>query len=335
MVTFGITPSRPDTGYGYICRGTELDGIPGCYHIARFVEKPDQATAASYLASGTYAWNSGMFLFSVQAYLAEVARFKPDMLECCRRALAEAASDLDFLRLAKAAFASAESISVDYAVMEHTDKGVIVPADLGWSDVGCWSALWEIADHDGDGNVTSGDVITLDVHNSYIRGDGNLIAAIGVRDLVVVATGDVVLVVPKGRDQDVKKLVEQIEKAGRTEHYIHMRVFRPWGWYQLIDKGSRFQVKQIVVNPGHKLSTQMHFHRAEHWIVVSGTARVMRGDETFYLTENQSTYIPHNVTHCLENPGKLPLCLIEVQSGSYLGEDDILRFNDHYGRAGT
>ena len=312
-----------------------MDGIPGCYRIDKFVEKPDRATAETYLASGTYVWNSGMFLFPVQAYLAEVGRLKPDMLDCCRRALAEAARDLDFLRLAKAPFASAESISVDYAVMEHTDKGVIVPADLGWSDVGSWSALWEIADRDGEGNVTSGDVMTLDVHNSYIRGDGNLIAAIGVRDLVVVATGDVVLVVPKGRDQDVKKLVEQIEKAGRTEHYIHMRVSRPWGWYQLIDSGPRFQVKQIVVHPGHRLSMQMHFHRAEHWVVVSGTARVTRGDETFFLAENESTYIPHNVTHCLENPGKLPLCLIEVQSGAYLGEDDILRFNDHYGRAGT
>lgn len=335
MVTFGITPSRPETGYGYICSGPEFDSIPGCYRIEKFVEKPDQATAAKYHASGTYVWNSGMFLFPVQVYLAEVARFKPEMLECCRRALAEATSDLDFLRLAKSPFAGAESISVDYAVMEQTDKGVIVPADLGWSDVGSWTALWEIAEHDEHGNVKSGDVMTLDVHNSYIRGEGNLIAAIGVRDLVVVATGDVVLVVPKGRGQDVKKLVEQIEKAGRTEHYIHNRVFRPWGWYQLIDKGSRFQVKQLVVNPGHCLSTQMHFHRAEHWVVVSGTARVTRGEETFYLTENQSTYIPHNVTHSLENPGKLPLCLIEVQSGSYLGEDDILRFNDHYGRAGA
>jgi mannose-1-phosphate guanylyltransferase / mannose-6-phosphate isomerase len=335
MVTFGITPSRPDTGYGYICRGPEVDGIPGCYRIARFVEKPDQATAASYLASGTYAWNSGMFLFPVQGYLEELARLKPDVLDCCRQSLADAGTDLDFLRLAREPFSRAESISVDYAVMEQTDKGVIVPADLGWSDVGSWSALWEIGDHDAAGNVTAGDVITLDVHDSYIRGDGNLIAAIGVSDLVVVATGDVVLVVPKDRDQDVKKLVEQIEKAGRTEHYIHTRVNRPWGWYQMIDSGPRFKVKQIVVHPGHRLSAQMHFHRAEHWVVVTGTARVTRGEETFLLTEDQSTYIPHNVNHCLENPGKVPLCLIEVQSGGYLGEDDIVRFSDHYGRAGT
>lgn len=335
MVTFGIAPSRPDTGYGYICRSDEMEDIAGCYHIARFVEKPDQATAQDYLASGTYAWNSGMFLFPVRGYLEELARLKPDMLDCCRRALAEAVTDLDFLRLAKKPFAAAESISIDYALMEQTDRGVIVPADLGWSDVGSWSALWEIGAHDSDGNVTAGDVITRDVHNSYIRGDGNLIAVIGVRDLVVVATGDVVLVVPKDRDQDVKKIVEQIEKAGRTEHYIHTRVNRPWGWYQLIDSGPRFKVKQIVVHPGHKLSTQMHFHRAEHWVVVSGTARVTKGNESFFLTEDQSTYIPHNVNHCLENPGKMPLCLIEVQSGGYLGEDDIVRFSDHYGRAGT
>jgi mannose-1-phosphate guanylyltransferase / mannose-6-phosphate isomerase len=335
MVTFGIPPSRPDTGYGYICRGAELADVPGCYRIDRFVEKPDQATAASYLASGTYAWNSGMFLFSVQGFLAEVSRLKPDMLECCRQALAEAKMDLDFLRLAREPFASAEAISVDYAVMEQTDKGVIVPADLGWSDVGSWSALWEIGAHDEHGNITAGDVITLDVENSYIRGDGNLIAVIGVSDLVVVATGDVVLVVPKDRDQDVKKIVEQIEKVGRSEHQVHMRVFRPWGWYQLIDLGPRFKVKQIVVNPGHKLSTQMHYHRAEHWVVVSGTARVTKGEESFFLTEDQSTYIPHNIAHSLENPGKMPLCLIEVQSGGYLGEDDIVRFSDHYGRAGT
>ena len=335
MVTFGITPSRPETGYGYIRRGAPMDGLPGCYRVDRFVEKPDQATAADYLADGAYAWNSGMFLFPVAGYLDEVARLEPDLLDCCRRALAEATSDLDFLRLAREPFARAESISVDYAVMEKTDKGAIVPADLGWSDVGSWSALWEIGDHDADGNVTAGDVITRDVRNSYIRGDGNLIAAIGVEDLVVVATGDVVLVVPKGRDQDVKKVVEQIESAGRSEHFVHMRVFRPWGWYQLIDSGPRFKVKQIVVNPGHRLSTQMHFHRAEHWVVVSGTARVTRGEESFFLTEDQSTYIPHNVSHSLENPGRVPLCLIEVQSGGYLGEDDIVRFSDHYGRAGA
>lgn len=333
LVTFGITPTRAETGYGYIRKGEPLDAVQGCYRIGRFVEKPDQATALNYVASGSYAWNSGMFLFPVETYLAEMERLEPHLLARCRDAVADATTDLDFLRLAREPFAAAASVSVDYAVMERTEAGVVVPADMGWSDVGSWSALWEIGDRDDEGNVKVGDAITLDVRNSYIRGDGNLVAAVGVEDLVVVATDDVVLVVAKDRDQDVKKIVEKIEKAGRTEHYIHTRVFRPWGWYQQIDAGPRFQVKQIVVNPGHRLSHQMHHHRAEHWVVVTGTAKVMRNGESFFLTEDQSTYIPHNTPHFLENPGRVPLCLIEVQSGGYLGEDDIVRFDDHYGRA--
>jgi mannose-1-phosphate guanylyltransferase/mannose-1-phosphate guanylyltransferase/mannose-6-phosphate isomerase len=225
-----------------------------------------------------------------------------------------------------------ESVSVDYAVMEQTTKGAIVPANMEWSDVGSWAALWEISDRDAEGNVVVGDTITLDARNCYIRGDGHLVAVVGVEDLVIVATDDVVLVVPKQRAQDVKQIVDRIEKEGRTEHYVHTRVFRPWGWYESIHDGPRFQVKEIVVEPGHRLSKQVHYHRAEHWVVVSGTARVSRDDETFLLTEDQSTYIPHNVKHSLENPGKIPLRMIEVQSGSYLGEDDIVRFEDNYGR---
>lgn len=237
------------------------------------------------------------------------------------------------MRLARPHFLATPAISLDYAVMEHTDRGAVVAADMGWNDVGSWSALWEIKERDGDGNVLTGDVVVLDAHNCYVRGDGNLVAAIGVEDLIIVATDDVVLVVPRDRAQDVKKIVTSLEKAGRTEHYIHTQVFRPWGWYRCMQNGHRFQVKEIVVSPGHKLSAQLHHHRAEHWIIVSGTAKVTRGDEHFFVTENQSTYIPHNTRHCLENPGKIPLRMIEVQSGPYLGEDDIVRFEDLYGRA--
>lgn len=333
MVTFGITPSRPESGYGYIRRGAPMAGAPNCYHIERFVEKPDTETARAYLASGEYSWNSGMFVFPVATYLAEVGRLRAELVEHARAALAAAASDLDFLRLAREPFAAMPAVSVDYAVMEQTDKGAIIPADIGWSDVGSWDALWEIGARDESANVTLGDVIAVDVERSYLRGDRRLVAAIGVRDLVVVASDDAVLVVPRARAQEVKAVVERIERSGRTEHYVHPQVFRPWGWYQAIDAGPRYQVKQIVVHPGHQLSSQMHYHRAEHWVVVSGTARVERGNETFFLTEDQSTYIPHNVRHSLGNPGQVPLRLIEVQSGGYLGEDDIVRFDDRYGRA--
>jgi mannose-1-phosphate guanylyltransferase/mannose-6-phosphate isomerase len=332
LVTFGIPPERPETGYGYIRRGPAWDGLAGCWHIDRFVEKPDATTAEAYLASGEYAWNSGMFVLPVRSLLAEIERLQPAMLEHCREAVAGAVVDLDFLRLAKAPFLASPSISIDCAVMEHTDKGAIVAAEMGWNDVGSWSALWDISPRDDSGNVLVGDSIVLDAKDCYVRGDGNLVAAIGVEGLVIVATDDVVLVVPRERAQDVKKIVEQVEKAGRTEHYVHTQVFRPWGWYRSIQDGPRFQVKEIVVTPGQRLSQQLHHHRAEHWIVVSGTAKVSRGNESFYVTENQSTYIPHNTRHCLENPGKIPLRMIEVQSGPYLGEDDIIRYDDVYGR---
>jgi mannose-1-phosphate guanylyltransferase/mannose-6-phosphate isomerase len=332
LVTFGILPTRAETGYGYIRKGRPWDALEGCWRIDRFIEKPDPATAEKYLESGDYAWNSGMFVLPVGQFLSEVDRLAPDMLARCREAIRDAKTDLDFLRLARAPFLTVPSTSIDYEVMEHTDKGAVVAADMGWSDVGSWSALWEISEHDGDGNVLAGDAVVLDVCNCYVRSDGNLVAAIGVTDLVIVATDDVVLVVPRERAQDVKKIVQTLEKAGRTEHYIHTQVFRPWGWYRSIQDGHRFQVKEILVSPGHKLSQQMHHHRAEHWIIVSGTAKVTRGDEQFYVTENQSTYIPHNTLHCLENPGKIPLRMIEVQSGPYLGEDDIVRYEDVYGR---
>lgn len=332
MVTFGITPSRPETGYGYIRSGAAVEGIEACFAVDRFVEKPDSKTAAAYVASGEYVWNSGVFLFPIAGALAELETTAPAIVTGCRAALAAANTDLDFVRLAAGPFGAIESISVDYALMERTTRGVVVPADIGWSDVGSWSALWELASHDDQGNATIGDVVLDDVAGCYVRAEHNLVAAIGVRDLVIVATDDVVLVVPRDRAQDVRDLVKRLETAGRTEHYIHTKVYRPWGWYQQIDYGSRFQVKQITVKAGHKLSLQMHHHRAEHWIVVSGTAKVTKGEEFFYLTEDQSTYIPHNTPHCLENPGRVPLRMIEVQSGGYLGEDDIVRFDDKYGR---
>ncbi len=333
LITFGIPPTGPETGYGYIERGAPWDDLPGVYRIERFVEKPDAAVAAAFAADRRYAWNSGMFVFAVASFLDEVTRLKPDLVAGCRQALGQAVTDLDFLRLDDEAFAAIESISVDYAVMEGTARGAVLPADIGWSDVGSWSMLWEIGDHDPDGNVVVGDVMTLDVRNSYLRSDGRLVAAIGVENLVVVATDDTVLIVPRERSQDVKRIVAEIEANGRTEHYVHTRVFRPWGWFRSIHDGPRFQVKEIVVQPGHRLSRQIHYHRAEHWVVVSGTARVSREDDTFLLTEDQSTYIPHNVRHSLENPGKIPLRMIEVQSGSYLGEDDVVRLEDPYGRA--
>lgn len=332
LVTFGVVPQRAETGYGYIRGGEAFPGVDGCVRIDRFVEKPDLATAEAYVADGGYYWNSGMFLLPVGAFLREVERLHPDMLALCRQALEEAVTDLDFLRLSEAPFACLEAISLDHAVMEHTDKGAMVPVDIGWSDVGSWTALWELSETDRNGNVLMGDTIALATRGCYVRGERQLIATLGVEDLIVVATDDVVLVAAKTHAQDVKKVVDRLAKDGRREHINHSQVFRPWGWYQSIHDGNRFQVKEIVVEPGHSLSAQMHHHRAEHWVVVSGTARVTRGNETFYLTEDQSTYIPHNTPHRLENPGKIPLKMIEVQSGPYLGEDDIVRFGDNYGR---
>jgi mannose-1-phosphate guanylyltransferase/mannose-1-phosphate guanylyltransferase/mannose-6-phosphate isomerase len=333
LVTFGMTPDRPETGYGYIARGAALKDAKGAYRVAEFVEKPDLATAKKFLAGGKHAWNSGMFLFPAALALAELERFEPELVAACRNAVAGLARDLDFLRLPRDAFAAAPAKSIDYALMEKTDKAAVVPAELGWSDVGSWSALWDIGKKDERGNVAMGDVIVLDAKNSYIRSEDRLVAAIGVEDLIVVATDDVVLVLPRDRAQDVKGLVDKLRASNRSEPAFHPRVYRPWGYYQTVHDGDRFQVKRITVKPGAQLSMQMHHHRAEHWIIVNGTARVTCGERTFLLSENESTYIPIGSKHRLENPGKVPLNLIEVQSGGYLGEDDIVRFEDQYGRA--
>ena len=332
LITFGITPTAAETGYGYIHRGRPLDGHAGCFEVAEFVEKPDAATAAGYLAAGDYDWNSGMFLFSPASYLEEIARLEPEILDACRAAVSGAEKDLDFLRLDGDAFERSPSRSIDYAVMEHTGRAVVVPVEMGWSDIGSWKALWDIGARDGNGNVLVGDVEAIDSAGSYLRSESRLLAAIGVRDLIVVATDDVVLVLPKDRAQDVRMLVETLKSRNRTEATVHPRVYRPWGYYQTVHEGDRFQVKRITVNVGASLSLQLHHHRAEHWIVANGAARVTRGDEVFMLNENESTYTPPNTRHRLENPGKVPLNLIEVQSGGYLGEDDIVRFEDDYGR---
>ena len=330
LVTFGIVPTAAETGYGYI--QAVAGGDAPVRAVARFVEKPDAATAAQYLASGQYFWNSGMFLFQASRYLAELERHAPAMLAACRKAFAAAARDADFVRLDKAAFAACPSDSIDYAVMEKTADAAVLPIDVGWNDVGSWSALWEVAQQDGDGNAHHGDVIALDCRDTLAWGDRRLLAMIGLRDIVVVDSDDALLVAHKDHVQEVKEVVARLKAEGRSESNLHRKVYRPWGAYDSIDMGERFQVKRITVNPGAALSLQMHHHRAEHWIVVSGTAEVTRGEETLLLSENQSTYIPLGVTHRLRNPGKVPLELIEVQSGSYLGEDDIVRFEDVYGR---
>jgi mannose-1-phosphate guanylyltransferase/mannose-6-phosphate isomerase len=332
LVTFGITPDAPETGYGYIRRGAPLAGSGRAFSVAQFAEKPDSGTAAGYIASGDYCWNSGMFLFKAGVFLAELERLEPEMLAQCRAALTEGKKDLDFFRLGETAFGACKSISIDYAVMEHTARAAIVPVDMGWSDIGSWESLWAVAVKDGSGNRTHGDVLYHGVRNSYLRSEGPLVAAVGLDDIVVVATKDAVLVSHKSASQDVKRIVEQLEQSGRELHLTHRKVYRPWGAYEGIDTGDNFQVKHITVNPGAKLSLQMHYKRAEHWIVVSGTAQVTCGDRVFPLNENESTYIPLGAKHRLENVGTEPLHLIEVQSGSYLGEDDIVRFEDTYGR---
>lgn len=328
LVTFGIVPTAPETGYGYI-KAAAGESVRA---VDRFVEKPDLATAEQYVASGEYFWNSGMFLFKASRYLKELETLQPAILAACRQALDKAARDNDFIRLDAEAFAASPNDSIDYAVMEKTADAAVVPLDAEWNDVGSWSALWEVSDKDADGNACHGDVIALDCKDSYAYGN-RLIAMVGLQDVVVVETDDAVFVGHKDRVQDVKEIVGQIKRDGRSEAAAHRKVYRPWGAYDSIDNGARFQVKRITVKPGATLSLQMHHHRAEHWIVVSGTAEVTRGDEVILLSENQSTYIPLGVTHRLKNPGKLPLELIEVQSGSYLGEDDIVRFEDSYGRA--
>ncbi|MCA3263539.1 MAG: mannose-1-phosphate guanylyltransferase/mannose-6-phosphate isomerase [Telmatospirillum sp.] len=332
LVTFGIDPEQPETGYGYIKRGAALPQIDGAYAVQRFVEKPDLATAKAYLAEGGWAWNSGMFLFEAATFLAELARYEPLIAEHAAAAAKAASRDLDFVRLDKASFAQAPSKSIDYAVMERTDRSAVVPARLGWSDVGAWNALWELGPRDGDGNVLLGDVAVADTQNSYLRSEHRLLTAVGVHDLVVVATRDVVMVADRDRAQDVKKIVDRLKAEGRSEVASHVVVHRPWGSYQTIDAGERFQVKRLTVKPGAKISLQKHAHRAEHWVVVSGVARVTRDAETLDLQENMSTYIPVGCVHRLENPGTELLHIIEVQSGGYLGEDDIVRFEDSYGR---
>jgi mannose-1-phosphate guanylyltransferase/mannose-6-phosphate isomerase len=332
LVTFGITPDRPETGYGYIRKGAPLSDVPGCHAVERFVEKPDRARAEEYLASGAYLWNGGIFLFTADAYLAELSRLHPAMVEACQAAVSQKQSDIDFLRLDAASFAKAPSLSIDYAVMEHTEKAVVAPVEMGWSDVGSWSALWDIAAKDEAGNAIVGDVIAIDSQDCYVRGDGCLTAVLGVKDLIIVVTDDAVLVAAKDKAQEVKSIVDRLKERGDNLHLLPSRVYRPWGFYQSVERGERFQVKHIRVDPGASLSLQKHHHRAEHWVVVAGQAKVTRGDEVLELLANQSTYIPVGVVHRLENPGTEPLSIIEVQSGDYLGEDDIVRLNDTYGR---
>jgi mannose-1-phosphate guanylyltransferase/mannose-6-phosphate isomerase len=332
LATFGVVPRIPETGYGYIRRGA-AEGK--AWRIERFVEKPERARAEEFLASGEYYWNSGMFVFAARRYLDELQRLAPDIAAVCERASRGAQRDLDFTRIDAGAFAACRSESIDYAVMEKTSAAVVVPLDAGWSDVGSWSTLHDACDKDADGNVRKGDVLTEDTQGCYLYAESRLVAAVGLRDHVVVETKDAVLVAPRERVQDVKALVAQIKQRGRSEHLLHREVFRPWGSYDSLDNGERFQVKRLVVRPGGVLSLQLHHHRAEHWVVVSGTARITRGEEVFLLEENQSTYIPIGVRHRIENPGKIPLHIIEVQSGGYLGEDDIVRFEDQYGREGT
>jgi len=333
LVTFGIVPQAPETGYGYIQRGTASSHWDGVFAVERFVEKPSREIAQGYLQSGDYFWNSGMFLFKAETFINELRAYRPDILAASQAALDNSQRDLDFVRLDTQAFTACPSESIDYAVMERTRNAVVVPADIGWSDIGSWSALWEVGAKDHAGNVMRGDVYCDGASNNLIRAESRMVAVIGVSDLVIVETSDAIMVAHKDRVQDVKKVVEHLKQHNRTEHLNHTRVFRPWGWYEGIDAGDRFQVKRIMVKPGEKLSLQMHHHRAEHWIVVSGTARVTRNEEVLLLTENQSTYIPLGSTHRLENAGKIALHMIEVQSGAYLGEDDIVRFEDIYQRS--
>ncbi len=334
FVTFGMKPTGPETGYGYIEVGEKLgEGGGSARLVAKFHEKPDAATAARFVADGRHLWNSGMFVFTAHTLMEEMARFAPSVLEAVTRAIAGRRTDLDFVRLERTAFEACPNISLDYAVAERTSRAAVVPADLGWSDVGSWSALWELGVKDGAGNVSVGDVLLEGCTDSYARSDGMLTAVVGLRDVVVVTTEDAVLAMHRDRAQDVKKIVERLRRAGRHEAASHNRAYRPWGFYESLISGDRFQVKRIVVKPGEKLSLQKHFHRAEHWVVVAGTAIVTRDDEQIMLRENESVYLPLGSTHRLENPGRIPLTLIEVQSGSYLGEDDIVRFEDTYGRA--
>ncbi len=330
LVTFGITPDAPETGYGYIKAG-KLEGE--AFQVERFVEKPNATLAKAYLDSGEYYWNSGMFLFKASSYLAELERYRPDILTACKLAIESVETDMEFIRVNKTAFLECPDDSIDYAVMEKSQRVKMVPMNAGWSDVGSWSALWEVSSKDEHDNFTRGDVLAVDTSHSYLYAENKLIATVGVEDLIVIETKDAVLVAHKDKVQKVKEIVNLLKSSGRSEHKIHREVLRPWGKFDSIDVGERDQVKRITVKPGEKLSLQMHHHRSEHWIVVSGTAKVTNGDKTFLVSENQSTYIPIGAKHALENPGKMPLEMIEVQTGSYLSEDDIVRFEDRYGRS--
>jgi len=332
LVTFGIVGREPETGYGYIERGEVIAGTNRSYRVARFVEKPDETHAREFVASGRFYWNSGMFVFKASRYLEELGKYRPDILKAAKQAWSKSTRDLDFIRLDDKSFLASPAESIDYAVMENTKDAAVVEADIGWSDIGSWTALWQAGQSDPAGNVMLGDVHTDNVRNCYVRAEDRLVAAVGVENLIIVETADAVLVTHKDYSQDVKKVVESLKSKQRDEYLVHKRVYRPWGYYEGLDSGERFQVKRIMVKPGSKLSLQMHHHRAEHWVVVSGTAKVVRGEETLLLSENESTYIPLGTKHRLENVGKVPLHLIEVQSGSYLGEDDIVRFEDDYKR---
>lgn len=323
LVTFGIVPTAPETGYGYIKQGKALDDAS--FEVAQFVEKPNLATAQGYLAQGGYYWNSGMFLFKASAFLQELEKHRPDILAACQQADHTSYPDLDFIRLDKAVFELCPDESIDYAVMEPTDKAVVVPMDAQWSDVGSWSSLWEVNDKDDQGNTTRGDVLMEDVNNSYLYSQSKLVTAVGVDDLIIVETKDALLVANKNKVQDVKNIVNRLKDHQRSECLVHRETYSPWGSADLVADGQRFKVKKVTVKPGGKTAMQKHYHRAEHWIVVSGTAKVMKGSEEFLLSENQSTYIPVGVSHAIENPGKLPLEIIEVRSGSYLEEDDVER----------
>jgi mannose-1-phosphate guanylyltransferase/mannose-6-phosphate isomerase len=338
IVLFGIVPDKPETGFGYIQRaqpdeqssGEPADG--SCYEIARFVEKPDAVRAQEYVNSGDYLWNSGMFMARADVVVREMEQHVPNILAACRSAMDGAYRDLDFLRLGRAAFEACPAASIDVAVLEKTSSALVIPVSMGWNDVGSWTAMWDVHDKNAQGNVVQGDVILHDTHNCFVSAQKHLVATVGLRDLIIVESDDAILVTHKDSAQAVKKIVEELQRQGRTESEIHRRVYRPWGSYEGIVREERFQVKRIIVKPGAQLSLQKHFHRAEHWIVVSGTAEVVRGDEVHLITENQAIYIPLGTLHRLRNPGHIPLHLIEVQSGSYLGEDDIVRVHDEYGR---
>lgn len=332
LVTFGIIPNAPETGYGYIMRGEQHTDFSDIYQIEKFVEKPCYKDAENYVNSGDYCWNSGMFMFKTSTILAELKKFAPEIVETCQRAVTKGSEDLDFFRLDKESFELVPSDSIDYRVMEKTSKGVLIPCDIGWSDIGSFNALYRAQKSDENKNVLNGDVLLEDVTNCYINAKDKLVAAVGVDDLIIVETKDAVLVTHQNKAQDVKKIVEKLKNNQRPEVVVHSKVYRPWGHYESMDISERFQVKRLTVKPGAKLSLQKHFHRAEHWTIVSGSAIITNGDKEMLLNEDQSTYIPIGVVHRIKNPGKIPLEIIEVQSGSYLGEDDIVRFEDVYGR---